>query len=92
MFKWFSWMGRISPAQRAQSEVEEIDRLLYDADKAVHDAQATVLHLRGRRQFLEAEYDLDVAPTPRDHIALSGDAHIGVGEAVVQNFDRHRTF
>jgi len=75
MFTWFSWLGRITPKQRAASEVEEIDRQLYDADLALHNAQTTLIHLRGRREHLVAEYDLDPLPAG-DNIPASGTARI----------------
>src|SRR6266404_1531296 len=95
MMKWFGWLGRITPEQRAKKEVEEIDRLLYDADKARHDAQMTLLHLRGRREFLVAEYELEerVEITTHFHSGEGFTAraaeNIAAGAAIVRNFGRH---
>lgn len=99
MMEWFGWLGRITPEQRAKKEVEEIDRLLYDAQKAVHDSRATLGHLWDRREFLRAEYALDDLPPKgkdKDHISIVGESFVAArpdpgaspGARIVRNFDR----
>lgn len=68
--KWLGWFGRITPEKRAASEVEDLDRQIYDAEKALHNARSMLRYLTERRTFLLTEYDLDpdFPPTSTDSL------------------------
>lgn len=52
----WGWFGRLTPTKRAQGEVEELERGIYDAQKALHNAQSNLAHLTERRDFLVGAY------------------------------------
>lgn len=58
----FGWLGVITPEKRAKSEVESLDRLIYDAHKNLQSASAQLDYLQERRDFLIQEYDMAEHP------------------------------
>lgn len=54
----FGWLGTVTPEKRAKSEIECLDRLIYDVQKSLHNAQAQLDYLLDRRDFLLEEYVL----------------------------------
>lgn len=60
--KWISWLGRMTPKERAKREVEELDRSIYDAEQLLHIAKSNLRHLTERRSFLTNAYDANPEP------------------------------
>lgn len=69
IFKLMNWLGVMQPEQRARREVAEIDRQVYDAEKALHSARATLAYLAQRRDFLIAQYDFQDPPSSFANLA-----------------------
>lgn len=69
IFKLINWLGVMQPEQRARREVAEIDRQVYDAEKALHSARATLAYLAQRRDFLIAQYDFQDPPSSFANLA-----------------------
>ena len=69
IFKLMNWLGVMQPEQRARREVAEIDRQVYDAEKALHSARATLAWLSQRRDFLIAQYDFQDPPSSFANLA-----------------------
>lgn len=69
IFKLMNWLGMMQPEQRAKREVAEIDRQIYDGEKALHSARATLAYLAQRRDFLIAQYDFQDPPSSFANLA-----------------------
>lgn len=66
---WFGWFGMMTPEQRARKEITGIDRQIYDAEKSLHSARATLAYLAQRRDFLIAQYGFSDPPSSFDSLS-----------------------
>lgn len=69
LFGLLNWLGLMTPEQRARNEVTEIDRQVYDAEKSLHSARATLAYLAQRRDFLIMQYGFNDPPSSFDNLA-----------------------
>jgi len=67
--KWLGWLGMSTPEKRAKSEVEDLDRQIYDAEKMLHSARATLAYLSQRRDFLIHQFDFQCPPSSPANLA-----------------------
>lgn len=67
--KWFCWFGMMTPEQRARKEISGIDRDIYDAEKSLHSARATLAYLSQRRDFLITQYGFTDPPSSFDSLS-----------------------
>lgn len=67
--KLFGWFGMMTPEQRARKEITDLDREIYDAEKSLHSARATLAYLSQRRDFLITQYGLSEMPRPPDSLS-----------------------
>lgn len=69
LFKFLNWLGMMQPEQRARREVADIDRQIFDAEKVLHSARATLAYLSQRRDFLIDHYGFQDPPSSFSNLA-----------------------